>query len=186
MRRQLPEQRPFLDDSMAHSVWRTPLPPKSKSRSGCIRRRTTTSYAWLPPSTNEFRRRLFFRQLVDWVRERLDLNRVVGLGSLLGRSTVYVALAFLTDAQRNPPTPGRLRRQRRHPQGHAERHARRAVWPPHQLAVWTASPPRRGRPSDHDRPKRRVRAGGVDGRQTHADADQRGISVLSCVRDRWT
>jgi hypothetical protein len=41
-----------------------------------------------------------------WVSERLDLNRVVDLGSLLGRSTVYVALAFLTDGSGNLPHQG--------------------------------------------------------------------------------
>jgi uncharacterized protein YkwD len=42
----------------------------------------------------------------NWVGERLDLNRVVGVGSLLGRSTVYVALAFLTDASGTLPHQG--------------------------------------------------------------------------------
>ncbi len=43
---------------------------------------------------------------LGWVDERLDLNRVYKFGSLLGRSNVYIALTFLSDAAGTKPHQG--------------------------------------------------------------------------------
>ena len=103
----------------------------------------------------------------DWVEERLDLNKVSELGSVLGRSQVYVAVLFWSDESVTYPGQGgfvdNIELRKAMAGATLERRGKRVG----RRTVWRHDHGRQ-RPVDTHRPWRRFHPGGANPRPTHA------------------